>query len=239
MRKMQGISTICDYSLQQIQERFKKSQAREVSLPMKLERPVRLGGLAALAAGALLFLSELVRVLPLYLLPFWISGAELSILGWGGINLYLGALIALLVQLGLVGLYASQARHVGVLGGAGFLISFIGGRLALGPSFADPIASPSTWWAVGRGLWWLLALYTLVFVLGWVLFGVATLRAGIYPRAASALLIAGTLALLLPLPLSGVIFAVALAWMGYTLFTQRAEEAAQAHVRGNGDEPLQ
>ena len=52
-------------------------------------------------------------------------------------------------------------------------------------------------------------------------------RAGVYPRAAAMLLIAGALTLLLPLSLSGVIFAVAVAWMGYVLFAARGEETPQ------------
>ena len=70
--------------------------------------------------------------------------------------------------------------------------------------------------------------YVLVFVLGWVLFGIAALRAHIYPRSASMLLVAGTLILIFPLPLSGVIFAGAVAWMGYVLFTGRDEEALRS-----------
>ncbi len=41
------------------------------------------------------------------------------------------------------------------------------------------------------------------------------------------LLIAGALILLLPLPLSNVIFAMAVAWMGYTLFFAGGQEAAR------------
>jgi hypothetical protein len=38
------------------------------------------------------------------------------------------------------------------------------------------------------------------------------------------LLIAGALILLLPLSLSGIVFAVAVTWMGYVLFTGRGAE---------------
>ncbi len=72
-----------------------------------------------------------------------------------------------------------------------------------------------------------LAIFAPGFVLGWVLFGVATLRTQVYPRASAMLLIAGALILLLPLLLGGIIFAVALAWMGWVLFTGRDETAPQ------------
>ena len=91
--------------------------------------------------------------------------------------------------------------------------------------FAKPINVP-----VGEPeeFWGPLAIFGLTFALGWVLFGVATLRAGVYPRATAALLIAGALILLFPLPFSGVIFAVALGWMGYALFTGSAQEEGVA-----------
>ena len=57
--------------------------------------------------------------------------------------------------------------------------------------------------------------------------GVATHKARLYPRVSAMLLIAGALILLLPLPLGGIVFAAALAWMGYVLFTGRDEEAPQ------------
>jgi len=50
------------------------------------------------------------------------------------------------------------------------------------------------------------------------------LRARVYSRAAVALFIVGALILLTPLALNDVIFAVALAWLGYEIFTGRSEE---------------
>lgn len=57
--------------------------------------------------------------------------------------------------------------------------------------------------------------------LGWLLFGLATLRTGIYPRLASVLTMIGAPLTWLPLPLSGVPFSVAVAWIGYALFSGR------------------
>jgi hypothetical protein len=197
---------------------------------MRLENPLRLGGLAALLAGVLLLISQLLSILPLGFLTFGLSGDELAVYGFLGINGYLGVLLVVLVQLGLVGLYAPQAKDAGALGLVSLFIAFFGGRLVLRPLFADPISKPYTEAPGGEpsGLWWLIAIYALVFVLGWILFAVSTLRAGIYPRAAVVLLIAGTLILFLPLPLSSVIFAVALGWMGYILFTARDGEASRS-----------
>lgn len=189
---------------------------------MELERPARWGGLAALIAGVLLVVSEFLRLYVDSVGPSFYG----SIFAFDGV---LGILLAVLVQLGLVGLYARQAGAAGVLGLVGFVLAFIGVQLSMGASFVDAFVKPVIWpWedpeyferTVAS-----LAIFAPGFVLGWVLFGVATLRTRIYPRASAGLLIAGALILLLPLPLGGIIFAVAVAWMGYVLFTGRGEEA--------------
>ena len=191
---------------------------------MELERPVRWGGLAALLAGVLLVVSELLR-LYIDLVDPNLYG---SIFVFNGV---LGLLLSVLVQLGLVGLYARQAGATGTLGLVGFVLAFIGVNLSMGASFVDAFAKPVVWpWedpeyferTVAA-----LAIFAPGFVLGWVLFGVATHRARVYPRASAMLLIAGALILLLPLPLGGIVFAAALAWMGYVLLTGREEEVSQ------------
>jgi hypothetical protein len=141
---------------------------------------VRLSGLAALLAGVLLIISELLSSLPPGFFPIRISGGELAIYGWLGIEGYLGVLLAVLVQLGLVGLYASQARAAGLLGLVAILMAFIGARLIILNSFVTPFARPSVWTSEGFTLeefWGPVAIFALSFVLGWVLFGVAALRA--------------------------------------------------------------
>jgi hypothetical protein len=190
---------------------------------VRLENYMRLCGLAALLAGVLLFVSEFLR---LYL-DYFDPGAYTSIFG---LDAWLGLLLGVLVQLGLLGLYAPQVKETRALGAVGFFIAFVGAWLTTGSSFVDAYDKPSIWvpeLLSGGELeefWGPVALFALTFALGWILFGVATLRAGIYPRAAATLLIAGALILVLPLPLGGVPFAVAVAWMGYFLFSRSGEE---------------
>ena len=193
---------------------------------------MRLSGLVALLAGVLLVIAELLT-LSLNVLPFSLPLFAFNIYGFLGINGYLGVLLAVLMQLGLVGLYASQAKTLGVLGLVGFLIAFIGTRYVMNPSFVNPIVKPfsSPLGEASGALLGQLGVAVLCFIVGWVLFGVATLRAGIYPRAAAAVLIAGTLILILPLPLSSAVFAVAIAWMGYFLFRKSSREAAVRATR--------
>ena len=66
--------------------------------------------------------------------------------------------------------------------------------------------------------------YLLTFVLlalGWLLFGLASLRASVLPRGASVLLMVGAVLqfvlLSLEFPGSTVVFGAALAWMGYAI----------------------
>ena len=79
------------------------------------------------------------------------------------------------------------------------------------------------------------ALNGVLYLLGGVLFGIATLRAGILPRWAAGLLAVGTVA---PLALSllphefvriaAVPVGVALVWLGYALWSERRAHASDA-----------
>ena len=71
-------------------------------------------------------------------------------------------------------------------------------------------------------------------MLGGLLFGIATLRAGILPRWPAGLLAVAAaltpLAALLPHAiqrLAGIPVGLALAWLGYALWSERREQAAQ------------
>jgi hypothetical protein len=68
-----------------------------------------------------------------------------------------------------------------------------------------------------------------VFALGWVLFGIASLRARVFPRDAAILLVIGGLVgvLIAVVPGAGVPLAVAVAWMGTWLL--RSDRGGQVH----------
>ena len=121
-----------------------------------------------------------------------------------------------------------------------FLVAFLGTALAVGAFWAVTFTEPAFAQVAPELLaqgppGWLNFGFILSFALtsvGWLLFGVATLRAGVYPRAAAILLIVGALISLVPLPLTEVILAVAIAWLGYELFMERGDSAEQrARVR--------
>ena len=74
----------------------------------------------------------------------------------------------------------------------------------------------------------------LLYMLGGLLFGIATFRAGILPRWAAGLLAVGTalapVAALLPHehePKVAVPVGLALAWLGYALWSERREQASE------------
>ncbi len=54
---------------------------------------------------------------------------------------------------------------------------------------------------------------------GWFVFGLAALWNRVYPPAAAALLMVGAALTWLPFPLTGVTFGVAVAWLGYVLYS--------------------
>jgi len=101
-----------------------------------------------------------------------------------------------LLLLGLVGLYISQSEAVGVLGFVRFLVAFLGTVLLAGALWFELFITPSLaaeapeLLAAELGLPGFI-LMVLLGAVGWVLFGVATLRAGVYPRWAAILLIVG------------------------------------------------
>jgi hypothetical protein len=141
-----------------------------------------------------------------------------------------------LLLLGLVGLYIRQSGPSGILGLVAFLVAFLGTALAVGATWAELFVAPALAVEAPRvldaELTGMLALgFTLTFVvflpLGWLLFGVASFRAGIYPRAAAILLMVGAVIAGLPIPLTEIVLYVGVAWLGFVLFTERGETVQQ------------
>ena len=150
---------------------------------------IRLAGLAALASGVLSAIGDLLTLVVSRQDPQSATTTSYTV-----DLLYL--LSTALLLLGLVGLYTSQSQATGLLGLVGFLTTFLGTVLLVGalwfmvfgtPSLAaqDPELAESE---LGQTGYLLMLLFGAV---GWVLFGVATLRARVYPRWAAILLIVG------------------------------------------------
>ena len=161
--------------------------------------------------------------------------------------------MCLLFLLGIAGIYARQANRAGRLGVAGVLLfglswalqtafvfaeTFILPLLATdAPKFVDGVLGISHGRASEVDLGALPALYALVgilYMLGGLLLGIATLRAGVLPRRAAGLLaVTATLtpaAALLPhhiQRLAAVPMGLALAWLGYALWSERRERVSE------------
>ena len=158
--------------------------------------------------------------------------------------------------IGLTGLYARQANEAGWLGLAGYLLFGLFYALTLPFVFAQALILPhlattapafvESWLGiinpespVEMNLGALPVLYWLAgfagYMLGGLLFGIATFRAGVLPRWAAGLLaVAGPLGpvavALLPHALeryAGMPLGLALVWLGYALFSERREQASE------------
>jgi len=156
--------------------------------------------------------------------------------------------ISIFGLLGITGLYARQVEETGWKGLAGYLlltiyyavqmcISFIEPTVlplltTIAPTFVESALQLSSGTGSPTNLGALTTVYSLasiLYVLGSMLFGIATFRARILPRWAAALLaisgpLAGTMFTLLPyrlVQLTSIPIGAAMVWLGYALFSER------------------
>jgi hypothetical protein len=205
---------------------------------------IRWAGLSAMAAGIIF-----VVVQPIHP-PDVLSSVTT---GTWAIITTLKTAMCLLFLLGIAGLYARQVEKVGWLGLAGFLLFSLNWALLMPYGFAEAFILPllateaptfvESFLGMFNGhpgemnLGALATIYTvsgLLYMLGGLLFGIATLRAGILPRWPAGLLaVAAALtpaAALLPHEfqrLAAIPVGLALAWLGYELWSERREQAAE------------
>jgi hypothetical protein len=210
---------------------------------------IRWAGLSAVVGGSLFIIMQAIHP------PDTLSSVTTST--WALVH-YVGVAMCLLNLLGIAGIYARQVKESGWLGLAGVLLFGLMWALTASFQFAEGLivpllatdapkfvegfvgitsGSPSE---VSLGI--LPAVYSLTSVLylvGGVLFGIATLRAGVLPRWAGGALAVGTvapLALSLVLPhefirLAAVPVGIALVLLGYALWSDRREKGSEALPR--------
>jgi len=156
-------------------------------------------------------------------------------------------------MLGLTGLYARQAEKTGWLGLAGYLLLNLWLALILGFTFVEVFILPviasaapafvAGWLGMFTGtaseinLSALPTVWTItgpLYILGGILFGIATFRARILPRWSGILLAVGTAigpaAAFISLeyqPKVAVPVGAALIWMGYALWSEKHSHAAE------------
>jgi hypothetical protein len=224
----------------------RQTAIKESKMKITASKVIRWAGLAAMGAGILFIAIQAIH--PLDVL------SSVTTTQWA-ITHYLSLAMDLLGLLGITGIYARQVEKSGWLGLAGFILFSLFYAFSLAFHFTEAFISPVLATEAPRfvegflgivtgapseiHLGVLPAVYKLTgfvgYVLGGLLFGIATLRAGILPRWAGGLLAFGTI-----LPLLGSslvhhpfdrIFAVpvglAMAWLGYALLSERRTQASE------------
>jgi hypothetical protein len=227
----------------------RKTVIKENKMKITSSKVIRWAGLAAMGSGMLYIAIQAIHPLDVF--------SSVTTTQWA-ITHYLSIVMDILALLGITGLFARQVEKSGWLGLAGYLLfsgfwafsvalhfieAFISPVVAnLAPKFVEGLLGMVAGHASEINLGALPTVYGLLigvvgYVLGGLLFGIATFRARVLPRWAGGLLAIGTLLPVLN-SLSSVvqhpydrIFAVpvglALAWLGYALWFERRESVSE------------
>jgi hypothetical protein len=219
-----------------------KTSIKEKKARITASTLMRLAGLSAMLAGLCFIVIGMFHPVNI---PSSVTSAT-----WVNVHLFATAL-GFFGLLGLTGLYARQVEEAGWLGLAGFLLFGAWMTLVCGFSFVEAFILPrlaTQYPAFVAGIMGMFssipsqvdlgALPTLwiiqgpLYILGPLLFGIATFRARVLPRWAGALLILG--AALIPVgamvppewqPKIMLPVGLAMAWLGYALFSERRAPA--------------
>lgn len=199
---------------------------------------MRWSGLAAIAAGVIFCAIQPIHPADVV--------ASVTTSAWSTVIAFKLAM-CLLFLVGISGLYARQADKTGWLGLAGFVFLVLSWWLQTGFVFAEAfvlpvIAGPTpafveSFLGVANGspgempigaLPGTYAAVGLLYMAGGILFGIATVRAGVLPRAPAILLAVAALvtpaAALLPHEMqryAAIPVGVAVAWLGYALWSEK------------------
>ena len=227
---------------------------KESKMKLTSSNLIRWAGLGAIAAGV--FFAAIQPIHPADTL------ASVTTSAWGIIT-PLKVIMCLLFLFGITAIYARQMKKAGWLGLVGFLMFSLAWAFELAFIFAEAFIIPllataaptfvEGFFGIVNGhpvdtnlgaLPGLYALLSVLYIFGGLLFGIATLRAAILPRWAASLLIVASiltpLAGLLPHELqryAAVPVGLALASLGYALWSERGEKASEP-IPGKGSPQL-
>ena len=204
---------------------------------------IRYAGLAAMVSGILFIVIQTIH--PTDVL------SQVTTDRWAIVH-YLSIAMCLFGMLGITGIYASQAEKTGWLGLTGYLTFSLFYAFSMAFQFVEALISPvlateapkfvESFLGIVTGnagelnidaLETLYAITGVMYLIGGLLVGITTLRAGILSRWAAGLLAIGTV-----LPLLGSSFiqhpydrilavpvGLSLAWLGYSLWSERRKKA--------------
>ena len=235
-----------------------KISLKQRKATLTVEALIRLAGLAAVLAGVCFIVVGLFHPVN--------EPSAVTTATWANVHIFAIAM-SLFGMIGMAGLYARQAEKIGWLGLAGYGLFSLWLALVMSFSLVEAFVLPGlatespAYVAAFLGMFSgatsaidLGAMPTLwklsgaMFILGPLLFGIATFRAGILPRGAAALQAIAALlvpagGLLLPPqyePLVMVPVGLAMVWLGAALFAERQQIAPEAQVeqRGVGSKPV-
>ena len=204
---------------------------------------IRLGGLPAVLAGLCYVIVGIFHPEN--------APASVTTSAWVIVHV-IACVMCIFAVMGMTGLYARQAEKSGWLGLAGYILLSLWFMVVMGYTFIEAFVLPhsalvtpafvDSWMGMLNGtaitvdLGVLPTLWTLagpIYILGGLLFGIATFRARVLPRAAGLLLAIGTAlapaAAFLPLaaqPKIAIPVGLALAWLGYAVLAERATAPA-------------
>ena len=205
---------------------------------------MRWAGLSAMAAGLCFIVIGMFHPVNL--------PASVTTPTWVNVHIFATAL-GFFGLFGMAGLYARQADQSGWLGLIGFILFTVWMTLVTGFSFVEAFILPRLATESPAFVAGLLGMFSSIpspvdlgilptlwnisgpqYIFGPLLFGIATFRAGVLPRWAGALLVLG--AVLIPVgavvppeyqPKIMIPVGLALAWLGYALFSERREKASE------------
>jgi len=223
----------------------RQTAIKENKMQLTVSKLVRWSGLSAMVAGIIFVVIQPIH--PPDVLASVNTSAFIIITAFKTAMCVFGLL-------GLTGLYARQVEESGWLGLAGYLLLTVFYAVQMCFAFVEPLILPLLvteaptfvesvlGMASGAGgpmnLGALAVVYQLVsvlYLLGLLLFGIAMFRARILSRWAAGLLaFSGPLAIIMVtlLPhqlerLAAIPMGIALAWLGYALWSERREPASQ------------
>lgn len=195
---------------------------------MQTNTLTRWGGLSALIASIVSIAIEISFLIAIGNQAYSVAALTME---WS--ILYMFRLIAvILLMLGLFALFIRQSKKMGIFGLVAFVIAATGTMLIFGfawtltftfPAMAEVVPAFLDSFAAAPSIGVVLTLFLVT--IGWLLFGIATLRAKILPAGAAWVVIVGSfLALVLNmmnLPMSWLIFDLGVIWAGWWLWKER------------------